>query len=115
MTLFEASAAKKQIRELRKLPFSFYYHFSGCSGDERIVKRKIVDWEAGALYWNCRNKYKNDWERYFRQKLEHELPSKDLMFLMGNQHKFPDQWMIVSLIYPPKERPVSERQRLLFP
>jgi hypothetical protein len=39
------------------------------------------------------------------------LPSRDLMFMMGTIHRFPDQWLIVSLIYPPKppkERPAPQ-------
>jgi hypothetical protein len=32
------------------------------------------------------------------------LPELDLMFLMGTIHRFPNQWLIVSLIYPPKPR-----------
>jgi hypothetical protein len=42
-----------------------------------------------------------DWEKYFRDQLENKIPAKDLMFLMGNQHRFQDQWLIISLIYPP--------------
>jgi hypothetical protein len=26
------------------------------------------------------------------------------MFLMGNQHRFPHQWLIISVIYPPKQK-----------
>lgn len=37
------------------------------------------------------------WEGPFRAKLENELPATDLMFLMGTMHRFPDQWLIVSL------------------
>jgi hypothetical protein len=73
-----------------------------------------VDWEAGALFWNCRNRYRGDWEAAFRAKLEHELPSADLIFLMGNIHRFPDQWLIVSLIYPPKRPSEPPRQGFLF-
>ncbi len=36
------------------------------------------------------------------------------MFLMGNIHRFQDQWLIVSLIYPPKQRPVPSPQTALF-
>ena len=33
---------------------------------------------------------------------------------MGSRHGFQDQWLIVSLIYPPKQRPVSDPQSKLF-
>ncbi|MGE3600986.1 MAG: hypothetical protein AB7N70_36185 [Dehalococcoidia bacterium] len=63
-----------------------------------------MDWEAGALYWKVRQDAPEDWERLLRQKLEQQLPSNDLMLLMGTIHRFPDQWLIVSLIYPPREK-----------
>jgi hypothetical protein len=44
-----------------------------------------------------------------------ELMSKDLSFLMGTIHRFPDQWLIVSLIYPPKQKvPIGDQHSLLF-
>jgi hypothetical protein len=36
------------------------------------------------------------------------------MFLMGTIHRFPDQWLIVSLIYPPKPTLQELAQRSLF-
>jgi hypothetical protein len=36
------------------------------------------------------------------------------MFLMGNQHRFQDQWLIISLVYPPKRKPAEVRQGSLF-
>jgi hypothetical protein len=57
-------------------------------GRERAFKHKIVDWEAGALFWNCRRSHGMDWEVPFRAKLEEQLGGRDLMFLMGNQHRF---------------------------
>jgi hypothetical protein len=65
---------------------------------------KIVDWEVGALFWKLHRSAPEDWEGPFRQKIEQKLPELDLMFLMGTIHRFPDQWLIVSLIYPPKPR-----------
>ena len=102
-TLFASNAAS-DTAILRKIPFDFHYRhtFLGPDGAEREERHKIVDWEAGALYWNVRRSHRDNWERPFRQKLERELPSRDLMFLMGTIHRFPDQWLIVSLIYPPK-------------
>ena len=92
-----------EIKTLRKLPHSFYYRYECSDGRETAVCRhKIVDWEIGALYWRCRREYGDKWEGKFRQKMEQELPSRDLIFLMGTIHRFPDKWLIVSLLYPPK-------------
>ncbi len=35
--------------------------------------------------------------------------------MLGNMHRFQNQWLAVSLIYPPKQRPEGERQQPLFP
>ncbi|EJC80820.1 hypothetical protein Rleg4DRAFT_2485 [Rhizobium leguminosarum bv. trifolii WSM2297] len=95
---------KPSIRTLRKLPYDFYYRYQCGEGvTAKVFRHKLVDWEVGALYLTCERLYGADWERYFREKLEKELPSKDLMLLMGNQHRFQDQWLIISLIYPPHQ------------
>jgi len=103
------------IALLQKLPYDFHYRYTCKIGDkEHIYRHKIADWEAGALYWNCYNKDRGDWEAAFRAKLEQALPSADLMFLMGTIHRFPSQWLIVSLIYPPKLLRESLSQGSLF-
>ena len=113
--LFDAPEAERQVRELRKIPFNFHYVYVCDSPDGEIEERhKIVDWEAGALYWHCHARHGNGWEIPFRAKLEENLPAADLMFLVGTIHRFPDQWLIVSLIYPPKQRPVENPQTALF-
>lgn len=96
---------KPSIRTLRKLPCDFYYLYECLTPDgPKTFKHKIVDWEVGALYWRCVQSKGENWEETFRAKLEAELPSKDLMFLMGNIHRFQDQWLIISLIYPPRRQ-----------
>jgi hypothetical protein len=112
--LFDETDAKR-ISRLRKVPFDFHYRYVCKVGDAaREYRHKIADWEAGALYWNCRSMYGDGWENAFRSKIEKELPAADLMFLMGTIHRFPDQWLIVSLIYPPKLPSGPPRQKSLF-
>lgn len=113
--LFSEAEAKRQVKELRKVPFDFYYRYVCDTAEgEKEYRHKIVDWEAGALFWNCRRSHGDNWEAPFRAKLEAQLGGKDLMFLMGNQHRFQDQWLIISLVYPPKRTPVEVRQGSLF-
>jgi hypothetical protein len=103
------------LTTLKKLPFDFHYRYTCLfEGVAREYRHKIVDWEAGALYWNCRHRHGENWEGPFRKKLETELPASDLMFLMGTIHRFPDQWLIVSLIYPPKQQIRYSDQKSLF-
>jgi hypothetical protein len=113
--LFDEAEAKRQVRELKKIPFDFYYRYICDTPDGEIEDRhKIVDWEAGQLYWKCRRSHGKDWEAPFRAMLEGNLIGKNLMFLMGNQHRFQDQWLIISLIYPPMQRPIQNPQISLF-
>lgn len=112
--LFDADDAKS-LAKLRKVPFAFHYRYTCGDGDQRHTYRhKIADWEVGALYWRCHDSHGDNWEAPFRKKIEVDFPSKDLMFLMGTIHRFPDQWLIVSLIYPPKRLPESAQHSLRF-
>jgi hypothetical protein len=114
--LFSEAQARQQVKELRKVPFDFRYAYVCDTPDgEKEHKHKVVDWEAGALFWNMHREHgATGWKDKFRAKLEGELISKDLMFLMGNQHRFQNQWLIISLFYPPKRRPVDDRQMSLL-
>jgi hypothetical protein len=101
--IFTEDQAIRQIKQLRKIPYDFHYRYVSSNAEGETERRhKIVDWEAGQLYWNCYAKHGPRWETPFRNKLINDLGGKDLMFLMGNQHRFQDQWLIISLIYPSK-------------
>jgi hypothetical protein len=101
-SLFDRDAEQRSLRQLRKLPFDFHYHYEcGKAETARSYKHKLVDWEAGALYWNV---HRNDaWRNLFRQKFLDELGGRDLLFLMGTIHRFPGQWLIVSALYFPRQ------------
>jgi hypothetical protein len=102
----------KQRPPLRKLPYDFHYRYE-CVGPGGIetLRHKLTDWEIGALYWNCVKGYgPKGWEAKFRQRLETEFANKDLLLLMGTIHRFPDQWLIVGIVYPPKRPPARVEQ-----
>jgi hypothetical protein len=111
--LFDAT--ERDFRLLRKLPFDFHYRYECESeaGHLREYRHKLVDWEVGALFWNLWHKHgAKHWEEPFRNMIERELPARDLSLLLGTIHRFPDQWLIVSLIYPPKRsEPENDRQQ----
>jgi hypothetical protein len=97
--------------QLRKLPHDFYYRYECDSPTgKKEYRHKITDWEVGALYWNVRRSHGVGWQKPFRYKLEEEFSGKDLLFLMGTIHRFPDMWLIVGLAYPPKHRPELDLQ-----
>jgi len=107
--LFDTDEMKNRV-VLQKVPFDYYYKY--ISG-ENAYRHKVVDWEAGALYWKCIRKYGEcGWLEKFRQRFQTEFEKKDLLFLMGTVHRFPDHWLIVGLIYPPKPQPEPESQQL---
>ncbi|MFU3870174.1 hypothetical protein ACM7G7_26365 [Pseudomonas aeruginosa] len=114
--LFDQEDVKSSLKRLEKVPFDFYYSYE-CTvdGAPKAYTHKIVDWEASQLYRNLRRTHgANGWEAPFRKKLEADLPAKDLMLLMGTIHRFPHQWLIISLIYPPKQPPGADQQMSLF-
>jgi hypothetical protein len=113
--LFSEPDENDEPRLLRKVPYDFYYHFT-CETKQGPVKSrlKIIDWEACALYWNCISSHGPNWQAPFREKLETKLRKTDLQFLIGNQHRFQHQWLIISLIYPPKLDKTTPLQQPLF-
>ena len=99
---------------LRKLPFDFHYDYE-CATPAGVETNthKLTDWEAGALYWKCAQDYgPRGWEAKFRQRFETEFAAKDLLLLMGTIHRFPDQWLIVGIVYPPKPPPPARVAQL---
>lgn len=113
--LFEQEEDRKQLKLLKKLPFDFYYHYVCDTPEgEQSYRHKIVDWEIGMLFWNCKKSHASEWEKPFRAKLETDFAEKDLMFMMGNIHRFQHQWLIISLKYPPRQTPEDASQSSLF-
>lgn len=100
--LFDSDAVKKRP-PLEKIPYNFHYIYE-CTTATGVVEHRhmITDWEAGALYRKCLRDHGSSWEKYFRLKLEEEFAQKDLMLLMGTVHRFPDHWLIIGLVYPPR-------------
>lgn len=114
--LFDDVDESKQIRLLEKLPFDFHYQYE-CDVEGKTIsyRHKIVDWEAGALFRRLRRQFgAAGWEEPFRAKYERELPSRDLLLLLGTIHRFPDQWLAVSVICPPRPQPDGQHQEMLF-
>lgn len=95
--------------DLEKIPYRFYYNFISQDGTNHNFS--IIDWEIPQLYRKCRDDCKKSTyqEREqealekVRQKLEDEFMSKkDLYFIVGNQQRYPEVFMIIGLFYPPK-------------
>lgn len=112
--LFDSSDEEaRYLKTLKKLPFDFHYRYE-CQTAEgpKVFRNKLVDWEAGALYWNVHRR--PDWQDAMRQKFITEFSERDVLFLMGTIHRFPKQWLIVSVLYPPRPPETLVRQQSLF-
>lgn len=111
--LFDSEAARKRA-PLKKIPYSFHYEYESV-GAESVERQRhmLTDWEVGALFLRCQRDYGKRWETFFRKKLEEEFAAKDLMFLMGTVHRFPDKWLIVGLVYPPVQPPLPPKAQQL--
>ena len=104
---------------VRKLPYKFYYKFI-TEEDNNPRKIEIIDWEIGALFWNCLKSVCNNEQKalklvrkkYFEDFAFH----KDLHFFVGTNYKWqnkrsPNPFMIIGLFYPPK---MKENTQLKF-
>ncbi|MFM7335039.1 MAG: hypothetical protein ACKO1H_11630 [Tabrizicola sp.] len=111
--LFDADEDQRSLKTLKKLPYDFHYRYA-CPTETGLVehRHKLVDWEAGALYWNVHRR--EDWQAAFRQKFVTEFSDREVLFLMGTIHRFPKQWLIVSVLYPPTLPETLVRQQSLF-
>ena len=82
--LFDTHEVKSRPR-LRKLPFDFHHKYESAisTGVETNV-HKLVDWEVGALYWNCFQDYGTRWEEKLRQKTGNRFCPKRFVVPDGN-------------------------------
>lgn len=115
-SLLDVESQSQQVPLLEKIPFDFHYRYEcDVEGKSLTYRHKLVDWEVGALYRRLRKQFgAAGWEKPFREKYEHELPTRDLHLLLGTIHRFPDQWLVVSVICPPRQLPEDQSQVPMF-
>lgn len=56
-SLFDQDTELKSLKLLKKLPLDFHYAYE-CESDVGVTghRHKLVDWEAGALFWKVYRK-----------------------------------------------------------
>ena len=113
LALFEDNSWRQTFQLIPKLPYSFSYRFEDSIGKRSELQ--VLDWEAGALYWNCLKSTEGDEDaalakvknKYFDTFLE-----TDLHFFLGTTQQFhqvaPNPWVIVG-VFPVPDDP---QQRL---
>jgi hypothetical protein len=114
LDLFEDNSWRKTFEVIPKLPYSFSYRFQDAAG--RGSELQVLDWETGALFWNCLRAADGDEPqalRKVREKYFDEFLSTDLHFFLGTTQQFhgfaPNPWVIVG-VFP---IPHDARLRLL--
>lgn len=114
--LFGDNAWRETFKIVQKLPYGFFYKFKDADG--RISRLRVLDWELGALFWNCRrqagNKESSEPKALakVKEKYLETFLSTDLHFFLGTtlpwQFRAPNPWVIVGVLQIPPEPP--ERQ-----
>lgn len=105
--LFGDEAWRTTFRLIPKLPFSFSYRFEDEGGQKSELQ--ILDWEIGALYWNClRSSGSEDQAlELVRAKYLTQFTKTDLHFFLGTTQQFhfvaPNPWVIVGVFPIPFE------------
>ena len=110
--LFENDDWKETFRIVEKLPYSFFYRFADVDGQES--RMKILDWEIGALYWNCLSNKRGDEKAAVedvRKKYWTEFMKKDLHFFLGTTLQWhsiaPNPWTIIGVFPIPVQRQLT--------
>ncbi len=106
--LFAGDNWRQTIKLMPKLPFKFSYRFADIKGKESEMQ--ILDWEAGQLFWNCRNAADGN-ERTalakVREKYMDQFLKTDLHFFLGTTKEFhswaTNPFLIIGVFPIPKE------------
>lgn len=100
--LFEREAWDRTFKVIPKLPYAFSYRFEDAEGRRSALQ--VLDWEVGALYWNCFRSAGGNQELALtkvRQKYFDEFAKKDLHFFLGTTQQFhfvaPNPWVIIGV------------------
>ena len=110
--MFEENSWRQTFKLIPKLPYSFSYQFEDANG--RRSELQVLDWEVGALYWNClRSANGNEANALdkVRRKYFDEFLKKDLHFFLGTTQQFhqvaPNPWVIVGVFPIPHDPQMS--------
>ena len=114
LDLFDDNTWRQTFQVIPKLPFNFSHKFEDSTG--RPSELQVLDWEAGALYWNCLRSTEGDEAKALakvRQKYFDQFIRTDLHFYLGTTQQFhfiaPNPWVIIGVFPIP-----HEHQRTLF-
>ena len=107
--LFGGDSWRQTFTLIPKLPFKFSYRFEDADGKKSELR--ILDWEAGQLFLNCRNAAGGDEQvalKKVREKYIDQFRSTDLHLFLGTTQQYHDwatnPWVIIGVFPIPHER-----------
>ncbi len=107
--LFEDNSWRKTFKIIPKLPFNFSYKFEDVNGRQSTLQ--VLEWQTGALYWNCLRQCNGDETRALakvKQKYFDEFTRTDLHFFLGTTQQYhffaPNPWVIIGVFPIPHEK-----------
>lgn len=97
---------------LKKLPYKFKYDF--LDEDDLKHSMQVLDWEIGALYWNCFDKSGSERQACEQvvKKMNALSTDKDMYFILGttldhHHRRLYNPFTIVGLFYPPHDEQLT--------
>jgi hypothetical protein len=100
--LFAEDAWRQTFKLIPKLPYSFSYRIADET--DQVSEMQVLDWEAGALFWNCLRSSGGDEKtalEKMRLKYRDEFCRCDLHFFLGTTQQFhfvaPNPWVIIGV------------------
>lgn len=106
--LFDDNAWRETFEIIPKLPYNFSYRFEDVHG--KTSELQILEWQIGALYWNCLRDSGGDRGRALekvRQKYLNEFIKTDLHFFLGTTQQYhfvaPNPWVIIGVFPIPRD------------
>lgn len=112
LEIFAEDSWRETFKIIPKLPYSFSYCFRDADG--RDSELQVLDWEVGALYWNCLRAAEGDEATALakvKEKYLYQFLKSDLHFFLGTTQQFhfvaPNPWVIVGVFPIPHERQLT--------
>ena len=106
--MFEDNTWRRTFNIMRKLPYDFSYRFKDSAG--KTSELQILDWEIGALFWNCLRSSGGDEAMALekvRQKYIDQFLKTDLHLFLGTTQRFhsfaPNPWVIIGVFPVPRD------------
>lgn len=106
--LFEEEQWRRNFKVIPKLPFSFSYRFEDENG--KTSELQVLDWEVGALYWNCLKAANGDEQKALakvREMYFDRFMASNLHFYLGTTQQWHsvgvNPWVIIGVLPIPHE------------